>query len=134
MAILKLECLTYEARRYDPPQYHHVNSDQIRRFWEIPNGVAVEWAGSGEEDGLSFYALSADELASAIDPENACPKPGRCGYPEYLSYRKEGQTDLGHGAYHAAETIAEGHMRDCRVYENGRECSLCRSFEERLRA
>lgn len=134
MAILKLEILELaRGLHYTDARYVHLNSDRIEA-WE-PRLDHPEVTEVTLASGARYLVdITADELAKALDPEGACPEPGRCGYSEYLAYRQEGQTDLSHGAYHAAVTLAEQHGRSCRVYESGRVCETCRRHEQRLRA
>lgn len=128
--ILKLEALDREhGLHYTNIRYVWINSEQIQT-WDDRDGHSEITLARGVR---ILVDIAPDALAKALDPENACPDPpGECGYPEYLAYRKEGQTDLGHGAYHTACKLADDHGRSCTVYESGRICPTCQRHEERV--
>lgn len=104
------------------------------RQGRAPERTEIWFGGYGDDREASSVVETPEQILAAGDPENACPNPERCSYPEYLAYRKDGQDDLGHGVYHAAEKLAEQHAQSCRVYESGRDCPACQRHEERLRA
>lgn len=131
MAILKLQRLDdLNGEPFDPPKYIHLNTDHAVFWTDGKPGLTQVRMVVGPTWNV---AISADQFSAAADPENACPDPpGECGYrTHYLAY---GGPDLTHAGYHAAVTIHERHAVNCRIYESGRECSLCTSGEQRLRA
>lgn len=61
-----------------------------------------------------------------------CRKHECSYYQHYLAY---GGPDLTHEGYHAAEKLAAGHFESCSSVRHDRgPCSLCISYEQRLRA
>jgi hypothetical protein len=138
--ILKLEQMEIGGDRPAEPKYLYVNTAHIMAFSPYLEGCQIDLVGAHFTEmgptNVYWVAIAPDELAAAIDPENACPEggPARCGYQEYLAYRKDGESDLSHGGYHGAVKIAEQHGRCCKVYENGRICPTCQRNEQRIRA
>ena len=55
----------------------------------------------------------------------------RCDY--YRHYLAYGPAELTHIGYHSADRIASEHFKNCRT-SHERECSICTSWEKRLRA
>jgi hypothetical protein len=131
MAILKLERLDdRDGDPFTPAKHLHINADHIETWNAGKPGLTALRMASGDRWNV---AIDADDLAAAIDPENACPDPpGQCGY--YTHYLVYGGPDLTHAGFHAAAKLADEHGRSCRVYETGRVCPTCQRNEERVRA
>ncbi len=131
MPSLKLERLDdREGKPFDPPKILYVNTDRIESWSGGRPGLTALHMASGER---WIVAISPDDLAAAIDPENACPDPpGQCGYVNhYLVY---GGPDLTHAGFHAAVKLADEHGRICKKWEDGRPCPECMRHEQRIRA
>ncbi len=95
MAILKLT--TVEDRDFGETSHDvWISTAHITRWYRLARGSSEvelsDWSRLSLVDGTNIAVMIApDDLAALIDPENACPEPGRCGYPEYLAYRKDGE-------------------------------------------
>ena len=86
-----------------------------------------------EEQSLALLTEIRDLLKSQspdIDMPEDCQKH-RCSY--FMHYLAYGGPDLTHEGFHAAEEQGLRHMKECRATLD-RICSVCTSYEQRLRA
>lgn len=129
MPILKLETVSREQRRRrTPPTYVWINTAHVV-YWEAFDDFTDVWTSASRH----LVTISPDDLAAAIDPENACPDPNRCRY--YSEYCARGEAALTHGGFHAAEQEGAAHIRNCTVIERTNKiCEICMDHEQRVRA
>ena len=128
--ILKLERLDRESGlHYTDICYVWINTTHIETYAPRSTSATDLTMASGAQ---WLVGISPDELAAAIDPENACPDPAGCTYRNhYLVY---GPAELTHGGWHAAELQGQAHFTQCgKDWEKG-VCLTCTEWERRLRA
>lgn len=130
MPVLKLERMDRESGlRYTDICYVWVNTDHIETFDPRSEGATNLTMASGAR---WLVGISPDDLAKALDPENACPDPNRCLYVS--QYLARGPAELTHAGFHAAEREGARHIQNCTYTERTNMfCDYCAEHEQRVR-